>query len=213
MSISRLNWDRMTAAGASYGYNIPAECFDVTYEGCVLETREENWPDDSDYYANVWDDATQSIKKVYYASTRGGGSDYNGAVADITPENLAKANAHLQAEFLKRAEYEIRAELKHGAIGQRVKVARGRKVPKGFEGVVMSEQEVPAYRHHAGSLSYDERFVWVIAEHEAWFVKAAHLDVLDSAEEIERRVAEHMTVMRKRAERVGYQRGGAWLLS
>lgn len=42
----------------------------VTYEGCVFETRERNFYDDSDFYAVVWDEASQDVIEVEYATTR-----------------------------------------------------------------------------------------------------------------------------------------------
>lgn len=60
-----------------------------TFVGCVLDTYEMNGYDDSDWYAIVWDESTQSVHTVNYDTTRGymGGS----AVVDATPENIEKA--------------------------------------------------------------------------------------------------------------------------
>src|SRR5215510_5788359 len=43
----------------------------TTHEGLVLELREMNGYDDSDFYAVVWNDAKGEPERVEYASTRG----------------------------------------------------------------------------------------------------------------------------------------------
>jgi hypothetical protein len=63
-----------------------------TYAGAVLDTYERNGYDDSDFYAIVWDDPTQSIKTVEYATTRGW-TYANSAKVDATAEVTAKAKA------------------------------------------------------------------------------------------------------------------------
>lgn len=65
----------------------------VEYQGAVLTTREENYYDDSDFYAVVWDEETQSVKKVYYDTTRC--YQYGFATVDATPEVEQKARKWL----------------------------------------------------------------------------------------------------------------------
>ena len=44
--------------------------YGVTYEGCVLATREVNGYDDSDFVALCWDETEQKVVRVTYATTR-----------------------------------------------------------------------------------------------------------------------------------------------
>lgn len=79
----------------------------ISYEGCVLETRERNLYDDSDFYALVWDETEQRVKSVEYATTRGW-TYPNHADVDATPEVRAKAEAYYkrQAEIAYAASLE-----------------------------------------------------------------------------------------------------------
>lgn len=105
------------------------------YAGAVLTTREENYYDDSDFYAVVWDEASQQVKRVDYGSTRYAGGGY--AHEDATPEVIAKAEAWLR-------EWRIRTTLRLAALtaadvaeGKRVQVVAGRKVAHGTVGTVV----------------------------------------------------------------------------
>lgn len=69
-----------------------AEAHEETYAGSVLRTGEHNWHDDSDFYAMVWDEETQSVKEVYAGTTRSW-AYHDGAHVDATPEARAKAVA------------------------------------------------------------------------------------------------------------------------
>lgn len=106
-----------------------------SYEGATLCKREENGYDDSDFYAVVWDEKEQRLKKVYYASTRYY-SYYDHAIVDATPEVKEKATRWLREwclEFCRGlAEQSTQAIEK----GRRVRVTSGRKLPIGTEGVV-----------------------------------------------------------------------------
>lgn len=107
----------------------------VTYKGAVLNTGEYNGYDDSDFYADVWDDEAGVVKRITYATTRGW-TYLNGASVDATPEVREKAakfyaKRNLTAR-LERAADDARTPGK----GKRVKVIKGRKVPIGTEGTV-----------------------------------------------------------------------------
>lgn len=66
---------------------------EVSYEGCVLRIGEHNYYDDSDFYAVVWDEETQSTRKITYATTRAW-TTYNHAERDATDEVRKKADAY-----------------------------------------------------------------------------------------------------------------------
>lgn len=110
-----------------------------TYEGCVLKLGEHNWYDDSDFYALVWDESTNSVKKIEYATTRGW-TYHNHAKVDATPENRAKALAfethRLSALYIDKAKSAKLQELKELKIGVEVKSLTTRGKNKGVVGYV-----------------------------------------------------------------------------
>lgn len=102
----------------------------VAYEGCVLGLREINGWSDSDFNAYVWDEASQSVQTIMYATTRFPSYHCNAHI-DATPEVIAKATNY----FYLRAVASIRLDdvkrAKTPARGKRVRVVAGRKVPIG----------------------------------------------------------------------------------
>ena len=97
-----------------------------SYVGRVLETYEENGYNDSDFYAIVWDDETESIIHKQYATTRFYSNGY-GAKIDATPEIIEKATAERKARFLKSAIEKDEETAKTVAKGKMVEINRGRK--------------------------------------------------------------------------------------
>lgn len=97
-----------------------------TYVGRVLETYEENGYNDSDFYAIVWDDETESILHKQFATTRFYSNGY-GAKIDATPEIIEKATAERKARFLKSAIEADEETAKTVAKGKMVEINRGRK--------------------------------------------------------------------------------------
>ena len=82
----------------------------TTHEGLVLETRERNYHDDSDFYAIVWDPETESSRNIEYATTRGWCYP-NSAVVDASEEIRAKftawkENKQRETSERERQEYE-----------------------------------------------------------------------------------------------------------
>ena len=97
-----------------------------SYVGRVLETYEENGYHDSDFYAVVWDDETESIIHKQYATTRFYSNGY-GAKVDATPEVIAKATAERKTRFLESAIEADEETAKTVAKGKMVEINRGRK--------------------------------------------------------------------------------------
>ena len=97
-----------------------------SYVGRDLETYEENGYHDSDFYAVVWDDETESIIHKQYATTRFYSNGY-GAKIDATPEIIEKATAERKARFLKSAIEKDEETAKTVAKGKMVEINRGRK--------------------------------------------------------------------------------------
>lgn len=103
--------------------------------GLVLETREENRYDDSDFYAVVWNAAKGETEKVYYASTRGW-TYPNGAREDAAGNVITAYNAWLDKRAAAAAAQRASAEAAVVCRGKMVEVFKGRKVPIGTTGEV-----------------------------------------------------------------------------
>src|SRR5689334_2353735 len=102
----------------------------MEYVGAVLDTRELNGYDDSDFYAIVWDAAENAPKRVVYATTRAWTYDCHAKV-DATPEARAAYEQWLQLQAIE-ARWQ---ELLIPAPGKFVEITGGRK-HKGKRGLV-----------------------------------------------------------------------------
>lgn len=67
-----------------------------TYQGACLWEREKNGYDDSDFFMSVWDEESQQVKEILFASTRGWTYPSYASKVDATPEVRAKADAWLK---------------------------------------------------------------------------------------------------------------------
>jgi hypothetical protein len=66
----------------------------TSYVGRVVSLREHNGYDDSDFYALVWDDESQTVKRIMYGSTRFW-TYHNSAKIDADETTQALALAYL----------------------------------------------------------------------------------------------------------------------
>lgn len=106
--------------------------FELSYVGCVLGKGENNFYDDSSWYARVWDEKTQSVTKIYYATTRAW-TIYNTAEIDATDEVRAKAEAYYEATERKNraiALAEINSQDRKIAIKNDISIKALRKLRK-----------------------------------------------------------------------------------
>lgn len=150
---------------------------EISYEGAVLCTREENGPQDSDWYAIVWDEPKQKLLKVYYASTRFHTPAGQGASVDATPEVKAKAAHWLLVWYLNELQKANAQQAKEPKEGRWVTVVSGRKVPQGTIGQVTWAGSCKGY-------GYPRRLVKRARVQpqnggEAFFIDARHLVVLE----------------------------------
>jgi len=123
-----------------------------SYVGAVLMTYERNGYDDSDFFAIVYDEATDSLKHVEYASTRGYTYDC-GARVDATEEVKAKAREVLRRASFRSLTAAAANEAEAPEVGKAVTVVKGRKVPVGTAGTVVWKG-VDAYKSKYGSTHY-----------------------------------------------------------
>ena len=102
-----------------------------TFAGCVLCTREYNGPDDSDFYAVVWDEEQGRCRAVEYASTRGW-TYPNSASVDATSEAVFKAKAWLEGWLRERIAEEMLQDAKEVEVGKTVEATKRGKVYQGI---------------------------------------------------------------------------------
>jgi len=106
-----------------------------THTGLVLELRERNGYDDSDFYAVVWNPEKGETERVEYASTRGW-TYPNGATVDATPEVLAAYEAWIEKRNAEARRLAAEEAARRPEVGRTVRVVKGRKVKVGEVGEV-----------------------------------------------------------------------------
>lgn len=142
------------------------------YVGCVLSTYERNGRDDSDWYAICWDRERQKVVEVEYDTTRAGGGGF--AEIDATEEVLREV--YRWYKQMGRELFDARtnpAEAKKVRKGDTIKVIRGRKIPKGTEGVVFwVGTRYNQYSH------CDEERVGIEVDGERMFLSTDYVEVI-----------------------------------
>jgi hypothetical protein len=108
----------------------------MTHVGLVLGLSERNGYHDSDFYAYVWNWEKQEPEEIFYATTRFPSTGAN-AVVDATAEVVAAYDAYRAKKAEQKAAAQAVEDAKQIAVGKKVVVARGRKVPKGTVGKVI----------------------------------------------------------------------------
>jgi hypothetical protein len=111
------------------------------YVGATLATREENFYDDSDFYAVVYDAKTNSLRRIDYGSTRYAGQ--SSATVDATEDVLEKAERALGDTLFRLFALDDLFAAEKVAEGVTVEVSRtirrrkGRHVQQGERGEVV----------------------------------------------------------------------------
>jgi len=154
----------------------PEECYERTYAGTVLEIYEINGYDDSDFMAIVWDAEKQLVKSVQYATTRGWTYN-NSASVDATPEVREVAAAYWYAAHRATVERVTRESFTKPYVGAEVIVKRGRKVPQGFRGKVLSLAKRAKYHQSRWGVN-SEIWVFITDGNASWEVKAEYCEVV-----------------------------------
>lgn len=133
---------RLTEAElARWGEHFADSVLRTTHRGLVLETRERNGYDDSDFYALVWNPETRAVETVEYGSTRYW-TYLNTATADASLETLTGVEEWLAEQYDKQVERMAAVEATEIKVGIEVEVTkavtRGKnKVAKGMRGTVV----------------------------------------------------------------------------
>jgi len=111
--------------------------FKTLFVGATLRTETHSIGfGDSVSNAIVWDETTQSIQVENYQYTGLGGSDYNHAEEDATPEVWAKVKAHVFSRVMDIIRNSATGDAQSVERGKLVEVVKGRKYPKGQKAVV-----------------------------------------------------------------------------
>lgn len=111
------------------------------YDGCVINWYERNGYNDSDWYAVVWDEQSQSVIEINYDTTRAGGGGR--CEIDATDEVLRKVYRFYanqgRTHFDNVTNIRQAKEVTKGTL---VRVIKGRKIPQGSSGVCFWVGEV-----------------------------------------------------------------------
>lgn len=150
-----------------------------SYVGCVLDTGELNFYDDSDFYAVVWDEKEQKVKRVEYATTRASTYD-NYAEVDATPEIIAKATAKLREIWVTILTHQALELSCKPDIGKRVVAHTEKGKFEGtFEGVIFWKRE---YKSQYGTWSRGWRYGVKCDDGETRFYNEENVKVIDPTE-------------------------------
>lgn len=102
----------------------------IRFTGAVLMEREENWRDDSDGYALVWDAAEGRVKRVETWTTRFAGP-FSRVEVDATDAAKEAASAWVREELAQRLLPVLDARARKIEPYVSATVVAGRKIPKG----------------------------------------------------------------------------------
>lgn len=127
---------------------------DKTYYGNVLAVTENNGYSDSDFFAIVWDDEKQCIRKISDGTTRyAAPSIYHRS--DASPEVRAKAQQWLLNVYLPPFAKELlikeRTRIQSLQFGEQVVIYKGRKYPIGTRGEVFGVYDNQFFRDYSSS--------------------------------------------------------------
>jgi hypothetical protein len=166
---------------------------DPVYEkwavGCVVTTRERNGYDDSDFYAIYWDPEAKRLNEVEYATTRFA-TDGNSAYADAKDgpywDEIQAWLRNFNVKQIREAEIaRWQQEAYYSCLpqkGAKVKVVKGRKVPKGTEGIVFWTGERQRYGwdfyHGSHDSNVPGRIGFKDAKDNTWWTDAGNVEVL-----------------------------------
>lgn len=148
--------------------------------GCVLSERERNERDDSDFFATVWLPEQGRAEEIQWGTTRGAcgpGYGYN-CVVDATPEVRAAYDMwrarRAVLDLVRAAESAAR---KVETVGNVVRVFKGRKVPKGIVGTVMTAHDEVVHVSKFGTWATHRTMLMIRTDAgAAWIVDAANCE-------------------------------------
>lgn len=130
--------------GKDCGHDAYKGCDDsqVTYEGKVLQTWENNGYDDSDFVAAVWSDEKQAVTTVTYGTTRAW-TYHNNAVVDATDDVRDKARKFIADKAYERNVNHAERDHENPTVGKTVRSLTTRGKNKNAVGTVVARETNP----------------------------------------------------------------------
>ena len=113
----------------------------TTDHGFCISDREMNGRDDSDFLMTVWNPDTCEAKETCFATTRGWSYPCYGSSPDAMPSVMVAYMDWRAREMRKWHALKVLQALDIPHVGATVHVYKGRKVPKGTVGKVLSSRE------------------------------------------------------------------------
>ncbi|KOV84757.1 hypothetical protein [Nocardia sp. NRRL S-836] len=119
------------------------------YVGAVLGEYEHNGGHDSDFYAVVWDEPTQSVTTKCWGTTSSW-TYHNHCRVDATPEVIAKANASMRPRWTERLRARMEADARLVRVGRVVRSTTTRGKNAGLVGEVAwkGRDKIRSTRYH-----------------------------------------------------------------
>lgn len=148
--------------------------------GLVLSEREHNGYSDSDFYAIVWIPEQHRAEQICWGTTRCASIGHgDNCVVDADDVVRAQYRAAERERLLamhakQRAEALARVDTK----GATVIVTRGRKVPRGTTGTVLSAREEVGHRSRYGTWTSIRTMLFISNGRQSWHVDAANCDLI-----------------------------------
>lgn len=153
----------------------------VETRGYVLSEREHNGYDDSDFFATVWMPEQGRAVEIMWGTTRGAMTCAHGfnAIVDATPEVRAQYDAWRARERRRDIAHEAALRLTDvAAIGNVVRVVKGRKVPKGTSGAIVGATKEIAHVSQYGTWTRYRTMLTIIGDTGMWKVDAANCELV-----------------------------------
>ncbi len=155
--------------------------------GLVLGEREENRCHDSYFHVLAWDGEIGAPREIMYASTAFGNADNCGPlqpdtiarIVALTPAHIwdlyakHQQRAYAAAQVLLLGTYDCRQD-----IGATVKVTRGRKVPKGTIGRIMTIRRETVHRAYSEWATKRRDMAMIHTGHDYPIVDLANCDLI-----------------------------------
>jgi hypothetical protein len=159
----------------------------MEYRGFALAEREQNLYHDSYFHITVWNPETAEPESFEYAATAHGGSyplspESRLSLLESIEPAVKSAYERWQERANRRYAFTmLQLDFERGKVfkGDRVRVARGRKVPRGLEGTVMSVETRVTHTSKYGTWQTKEDFALVACGTGYWTVNAKNLDIIE----------------------------------
>jgi hypothetical protein len=148
------------------GYGGGADRFTLhtTDHGLCISDREMNGRDDSDFYMTVWNPETASATEVCFATTRGWSYPAMGSSPDALPSVMFAYGVWTETQRRIWDAKRTLAAMEAPHEGAVVEVYKGRKVPKGTRGTVLSARDETVHVSRYGTWKTTRTMLFIAVE-------------------------------------------------